>query len=93
MHKNKNVPKHQEPYEQLLYLVHRLRKWFSFKDLSSNFLSRTFFLVQKSGKIKIPKSGQKSTFYQQNQNSDTTFISSTLKVEEIKVVSEFRFSK
>ena len=34
------------------------------------------------------KMAQKSTFYPQNQNSETTFISSTLKVEEIKVVSE-----
>ena len=31
---------------------------------------------------------QKSTFDFENQNSETTFISSTLKVEEIKVVSE-----
>ena len=29
---------------------------------------------------------QKSTFYLENQNSETTFISSTLKVEEKKVV-------
>ena len=36
---------------------------------------------------------QKSTFYLENQNSETTFISSTFKVEEIKVVSEFGFSK
>ena len=32
---------------------------------------------------------QKSTFYLENQNSETTFISSTLTVEEIKVVAEF----
>ena len=37
--------------------------------------------------------GQKSTFYLENKNSETTFISSTFKVEEIKVVSEFLFSK
>ena len=34
---------------------------------------------------------QKSTFYLENQNSETTFISSTFKVEETKVVSEFWF--
>ena len=34
---------------------------------------------------------QKSTFYLDDQNSETTFISSTLKFEETKVVSEFRF--
>ena len=39
--------------------------------------------------FKNKKMVQKSTFYLQNQNSETTFISSTLKVEEIKVVSEF----
>ena len=38
---------------------------------------------------KLQKVAKKSTFYPQNHNSDTTFISSTLKVEEIKVVSEF----
>ena len=32
---------------------------------------------------------QKSTFEPQNQNSETTFLSSTLKVGEIKVVSDF----
>ena len=32
---------------------------------------------------------QKFTFYLENQNSEITFISSTLKVEEMKVVSEF----
>ena len=34
---------------------------------------------------------QKSTFYLENENSETTFISSTLKVEEMKVVSKFVF--
>ena len=32
---------------------------------------------------------EKSNFSLQNLNSETTFISSTFKVEEIKVVSEF----
>ena len=31
---------------------------------------------------------KKSTFYLENQNSETNFISSTLKVEEIKVENE-----
>ena len=39
--------------------------------------------------FKISKSVKNSTFYPQNQNSDTTFISSILKVEETKVVSKF----
>ena len=36
---------------------------------------------------------QKSTVYLENQNSETTFISSTFKVQERKVASEFLFSK
>ena len=32
---------------------------------------------------------EKFTFYLENQNSETTFVSSTFKVEETKVVSEF----
>ena len=32
------------------------------------------------------------TFWWENQNSESTFISSTLKVEETKVSSEFQFS-
>ena len=32
---------------------------------------------------------QKSTFYAENLNSEGTFISPTLKVDEIKVPSEF----
>ena len=32
------------------------------------------------------------TFWWENQNSESTFISSTLKVEETKVSSEFKFS-
>ena len=34
---------------------------------------------------------KKSTFYVKNQNSEHTFVSSTLKVEEIKVPSELVF--
>ena len=41
---------------------------------------------------KIVKLAKKSTFYVKNQNSEHTFVSSTLKVEEIKVPSEFGFS-
>ena len=37
------------------------------------------------------KMAENSTFYLENLNSETTFISPTFKVEEIKVVSEFRF--
>ena len=38
---------------------------------------------------KIIKNGPQIHIYLENQNSETTFISSTLKVEEKKVVSEF----
>ena len=47
------------------------------------------FWYRSFEKVKISKMAKKSTFYSQNLNSDTTFISSTLKVEETKVVSEF----
>ena len=40
-------------------------------------------------KNKNSKRGQNSTFEPQNHKSDTTFISSTFKVEETKVVLEF----
>ena len=50
---------------------------------------KLFFLVQKYEKLKISEMAKKSTFEPQNKNSDTTFVSSTLKVEKIKVVSEF----
>ena len=36
-----------------------------------------------------PENDQKSTFQVDNQNSESTFISATFKVEEIKVGSEF----
>ena len=35
------------------------------------------------------KGAQNQGFWAQNQKSDTTFISLTLKVEETKVISEF----
>ena len=38
------------------------------------------------------QNAKKSHFYKENQNSDTTFFSPTLKVEENKVVSEYPFS-
>ena len=51
-----------------------------------------FWIWEKILSFQLPKSVQKSTLEPQNQNSDTTFISSTFKVEEIKVVSELWFS-
>ena len=36
--------------------------------------------------------GQNPTFSPQNQNSESTFVSSTLIVEETKVVSKLKFS-
>ena len=57
--------------------------WVKSYDQKQIFIfGKKFQFFQKS------KTAQKSTFYPQNQNSETTFISSTLKVEEIKVVSE-----
>ena len=47
-----------------------------------------FIFGEKKLFFQKAKMAQKSTFYPQNQNSETTFISSTFKVEEIKVVSE-----
>ena len=47
-----------------------------------NFFKKIYFF--KNNK----KNFKKSYFNEENRNSDTTFIYSTLKVEEIKVVSE-----
>ena len=48
-----------------------------------------FYFWKKIQFFQKSKLAQKSTFLPHNQNSETTFISSTFKVEEIKVVSEF----
>ena len=45
--------------------------------------------LQKKLFLKKSKMAEKSNFYLESQNSETTFIFSTLKVEETKVVLEF----
>ena len=54
----------------------------------SKIAEKSTFYLENFNSLKL-KMGQKSTFYLENKNSETPFISSTFKVGEIKVVSEF----